>query len=99
MSFVSIVLGFALGLIFMAIGVLSLMAGQWVGLFLLGIALLLLPPVRYLVHRQTGWRISAVTRTFLVSALLALFVIFMEYFADSVEEALETNPAAQVIQG
>lgn len=90
MSFVSIVLGFALGLLFLIVGALSVLAGQWVGLFLLGIALLLLPPVRYLVHQRTGRRITAVMRTFLVSVLLGLFVIFMDYFADSVEGELSS---------
>lgn len=84
MTFTGILLGFSLGLLFLAAGVLALVAGQWIGVVLLGIALLLLPPVRYLTWRLTGLRISPVVRAFSVALLLALFVILVEFFAERV---------------
>lgn len=90
MSFFSVLFGFTLGLLFLAVGVLTLLAGQWIGLILVMISLLLLPPVRLLVYRRTGKRLTAVMRTFLVASLLALFVIMMDYVADSIEAELGT---------
>ena len=84
MSFTGILIGFALGTLFLAAGGLALLAGQWIGLVLLLIALLLLPPVRYLTWRVTGIQLSAVVRTVLVALLLAVFVILVEFFAEQV---------------
>lgn len=86
MSFLRIFLGFALGLLFLGMGVLVLLAGQWIGGILLLISLLLLPPVRWWVYRRTGRQMSTVLRTFLVASLLALFVILFESVARGMAE-------------
>ena len=84
MSFLRIFLGFALGLLFLGLGLLILVAGQWIGALLLVIALLLLPPVRWWCYRKTGYQLSAVLRTFLIASLLALFVILFEWVAQDI---------------
>ncbi|MCH8553366.1 MAG: hypothetical protein LAT62_15620 [Natronospirillum sp.] len=99
MTFASILLGFTFGLLFLAGGVLVLLAGQWIGAVLLAIALLLLPPVRYLVWRLTGKRLSAVKRAFSIALLLALFVILLEFFAETVApQVTEQTPLPELMQ-
>lgn len=98
MSFAGILIGFALGLLFLGAGGLALLAGQWIGIVLLAIALLLLPPARYLAWRLTGIRLSALARTFWVALLLAVFVILVEFFAEQVApDVTEQTPLPELM--
>lgn len=98
MSFISVLIGFSLGLLFLAAAIVTLLAGNWIGLSLLAIALLLLPPVRWLVYRYSGLQLSALQRTLLITLLLALFVILLEFFAIGVApEVTEQTPLPELM--
>ena len=94
MSFWSIFFGFTLGILFLVVGGMALWTGLWIGLFLLAIALFLLPPVRLLVHHRTGRSITPAMRTFIITVLLALFVLSMPYVTSDLAEQAENQPAS-----
>ncbi len=93
MSFLRILIGFLLGLPFLILGVIALVTVRhWSALFLVAMGLVLIPPVRLLLYRWTGRELSPVARTFVVTLLLALFVITFGAFAPEIATLRSAPP-------
>jgi pimeloyl-ACP methyl ester carboxylesterase len=76
MHYVLLVLSWLLSILFGLLAVSMLLTGNLLqAIPLLGLVLLLLPPVRALVHNLTGLSLSPLVRAVSIVALLALFVL------------------------
>lgn len=94
MAFLQVLTGFLLGLPFLVVGGLALLSVRhWSALFLITIGLVLLPPVRWLLFRVSGRELSPLARTFVVTLLLALFVITFGAFAPDIATIRSASPA------
>ncbi len=105
MKYFWLILSWIFGIGLMVLAIPSLFAAPVTSTLLIGMALLILPPVRSFVHAKTNKTLTLKARSILLVALFALFVtaVFIEFerkgdnltVEQSEQQTLETEQARQ----